>query len=236
MSTILICGDSWGRGEWNVECTEILHPGLELYLRDDGHTVINLSKGACSNLDCIYRINLWFERFNDIKVDTIIIFQTEYTRDIKHAEDNDWNVNTLAELSSLWIARFYYRLQEIAEKHKCKIKIIGGCSDTDFFDDMENDHPGCEIVCQSLVSLIIEDNPRPEIPVFSWYAKDSEKVLQKIKKNITNTEELILAINQGLDREWALRANPEWFYPDGKHPNRHGHRKLYGFLLDNLLL
>jgi lysophospholipase L1-like esterase len=28
--------------------------------------------------------------------------------------------------------------------------------------------------------------------------------------------------------------NPRWFWPDGTHPNHHGHKKLYEFLKEDI--
>ena len=119
MANILICGDSWGCGEWNVTCTEILHTGLEAYLSHDGHSVTNISKGGVSNLDRYNRLSMWFERFGSTGIDTVFVFQTEYTRDFKHSVDSDWNVKVIADLAAQWIERFYMRLSELSQQYNC---------------------------------------------------------------------------------------------------------------------
>jgi hypothetical protein len=226
MANILICGDSWGCGEWNVTCTEVNHTGLEQYLVDSGHTVYNISKGGCSNLDSVNRIKSWLER--NSKVDSIFVFQTEYTRDAKHHAD--WQIISLEDLAGQWIENFYARLSEIAQEHNCNIYIIGGASDTAYFENMSQDYPGCHIVCQSLTNLIINDNSSVSDPVFSWYGKATHPLLELVKKKLNSPEELLKAINLGFERESELRENPQWFFPDGIHPNRQAHRKLYNFL------
>jgi len=233
MARILICGDSWGCGEWNVECTEVLHPGLEQYLRDAGHLVDNISKGGCSNLDSVARMQLWFERFG--RVDIVFVFQTEYSRDFKHHSTENWNVNSVNDLSSQWVENFYFRLSDLAQQYQCKINILGGASDTMWFDTMwfdamDNDYHGCNIACQSLTNLLVNNDSRIKDPVFSWYCNSTESLLDRLKKQLNNTDELFAVINQGFERESLLKENPNWFYPDGKHPNRHGHQKLYNFL------
>jgi hypothetical protein len=227
MSKILICGDSWGCGEWNIDCTKTLHSGLEQYLKDAGHNVVNISRGGCSNLDSVARIKLWIERFG--QVDSIFVFQTEYSRDFKHHSTESWNASSIEDLSSQWVENFYFRLSSLAQKHQCTINIIGGASDTVWFDNMDNDYPGCNIVCQSLTNLLINNDSRIADPVFSWYDSKTEPLLARVKTQL-NTGKLLSVINLGFERESALKENPQWFYPDGKHPNRQGHQKLYNFL------
>ena len=227
MTRILICGDSWGCGEWNVECTNVLHPGLDQCLKDAGHLVDNISKGGCSNLDSAARIRTWFERFG--RVDSVFVFQTEYSRDFKHHSAETWNASSIKDLSGQWVENFYFRLSELAQEYQCRINIIGGASDTVWFDNMGNDYPGCNIACQSLTNLLINDDSRILDPVFSWYGSTTESLLARVKTQL-NTDELLSVINLGFERESVLKENPQWFYPDGKHPNRQGHQKLYNFL------
>lgn len=239
--TILIAGDSWGCGEWNIACTEILHKGLEQYLIDDGYCVFNVSKPSISNLDIINRINQWYDRFEDIKIEKIFVFQTEFTRDFKHDimqqmyGANDWSIKTVDDLASTWVERFYFRLSEIAQEKKCKIYLLGGASDTMWFDNMENDYPGCSIACQSVTNLILEKNPKIEVPVFSWFTKNTEELVKKLKK-IVSAEDILNQINLGIERESLLEENPNFFFPDGIHPNRTGHKILYDFLKEQQLL
>jgi lysophospholipase L1-like esterase len=232
MSQILIAGDSWGCGEWNVECTEILHAGLEFYLQQDGHTVVNISKGGCSNLDIVHRLSTWLERYNSQQLDTVFIFQTEYTRDYKHfCNENDWQkITSLQELTDRWIERIYSRLSSIAQQYKLKIYIIGGCSDTKFFDNMQQDYPGCEIACQSLTNFLINNDPVIKTPVHSWYTKSTEDLIERVKLLTNDTAGILNELTNGFERESLIREHPDLFYPDGKHPNRIGYQKLYEFL------
>jgi hypothetical protein len=236
MANILICGDSWGCGEWNVTCTEVTHPGLEQYLINDGHTVFNISKGGCSNLDIFHRLKIWFERFGDQTVDLVLVFQTEYTRDFKHSIDTDWNIQQFSDLASCWIERFYMRLAELAQDQRCAIKIIGGCSDSMWFDHMPTDYPGCEIVCQSMTNLLVNGDHRIEEPVFSWFTKNTEGLVTTARQKGIDIKNILTMIDQGFEREALLKANPELFFPDGKHPNRQAHGLLYDFLLHKSII
>lgn len=240
---ILIAGDSWGRGEWNTDCTGILHAGISQYLTDDGHLVENLSHGGLSNLDIVNRIKNRFDRYNDFEIpDIIMIFQTEYCRDFKHdvmqthSGSKDWvGLEQVQDLIGRWVERFYMRLSEISTEFKVPIKIIGGCSDTMHFDNMSEDYPGCDIVCQSTTNLIVTGDHRVSTPVFSWYTKNTADLVKKIKANLPPRaiQTLMDDMDRGFQRECLLKENPEFFWPDGRHPNRQGHQILFNWLKDS---
>lgn len=235
---ILIVGDSWGIGEWNPECTKILHHGLTYYLNQDEHTVTNISHGGISNLDIVNRLNHYFNRCQELP-DLVLVFQTEYSRDYKHknmqedfgSKDFD-NIKKLEDLRNKWIERFYFRLSEISKKFSLPIKIIGGCSDAMNFDDMSKDYFGCHIVCQSFTNLVLNGNHKTQTPVYSWYTNKSKPLVEELKKILPtdSIEGLLDDISLGFERENIVRENPELFYPDGVHPNRHSHRILFDFL------
>jgi len=242
----MIAGDSWGCGEWNLGCSNLLHLGLQQNLIEDGHQVCNISKGGISNLDMIYRLSAYFERLDQQLPDLILVFQTEYCRDFKHDVmqtdffgSDDWkDVKEIAHLRNRYIERFYFRLSEISMQISVPIKIIGGCSDTMHFDDMSKDYLGCDIACQSLTNLILSGNDRISNPVFSWYGKAAINFVKKIH-GVLSTKSLVDfldEIDRGFERECLLKEHPEFFYPDGKHPNRVGHKILFDFLKSQKIL
>jgi hypothetical protein len=243
-SHILIAGDSWGRGEWNLECTTVLHSGLQHYLENDGYTVTNISKGGNSNLDTVDRLSHYLDHYSTQLPDLTLVFQTEYTRDFKHhAMQQDFgsadfsHIKTIDDLIGCWIERFYMRLSELSVRCQVPIFIIGGCSDTMAFDNMNLDYPGCTIACQSMVNLIIEGCASISSPVFSWYNSDTEALVTKVRTVIDtkNADEILKEIDKGYERCCLLKENPEYFYPDGKHPNKLAHRILYDYLQTHYL-
>ena len=240
----LIAGDSWGCGEWELvdkNCV-LSHPGLEQYLKDEGLDVINLSKGGSSNFDTVTRLSSWFDRFSDDPISGIFVFQTEYTRDYKHYRmqadhgADAWNIKKFSDLSDKWIGRFYVRLSEIAQNYQCKIYLIGGISDTLWVNNMDSVYPGCHILCQSLTNLLLYNEHRIASPVLSWYSKNDENLLNRVKPLIKDTKQMLKAITMGFERESLLRENPDLFYPDGIHPNRQGHKMLFDFIKNQNLL
>lgn len=238
---IIIVGDSWGCGEWRAQGADytVLHSGLEEYLRQDGHQVINLSQGGISNLDIYHRLKNHLLRFPDHCDTKIFVFQTDYTRDSKHAAMqcdfgvDDWNnIQSIHDFSSRWVERFYLRLSELSITYALQTFIIGGCSDTIWFDNMPEDYPGLNIACQSMTNLLVTGNSRITRPVFSWYTAQCEDLVKTVKIQIPpeNLASLVDDLTHGASRESTLLEHPQWFYPDGKHPNRFGHKKLYDYL------
>lgn len=83
-----------------------------------------------------------------------------------------------------------------------------------------------------MVHLVINDNPRTDHPVYSWYGVKTEKTVMKLKSILVpnEVEVLIDLMDQGFRRQSLIFEHPKWFWPDGVHPNRLAHRKLYDFL------
>ena len=240
----LIAGDSWGCGEWDKDCTHNPHRGLEQYLVEDGHQVTNLSNQGISNHDIYQRIDAYFRRNTTHTIDAVFVFQTEYNRDYKHSDgwENELHAQDWAELvepediAMRWISRFYKNLSNIFQKYNCAIYIIGGHSDTLWFDNMSDHYPGCEIVCQSMTNLILNGNHCVDQPVLSFYEQKTEELVKRVKSKLDDTdklERLMTLIDQGYQREMLLRENPNYFYPDGIHPNRLGFKILYNYLKES---
>jgi hypothetical protein len=242
----MLAGDSWGRGEWDPTCSVILHSGLEKYLKESGHIVLNICIGGISNQDIVNRISNYLQRSSRLLPELILVFQTEYTRDFKHNkmqtdffDSQDWtNLTNIQDLQNCWVERFYLQLCKIATMFSIPIKIIGGCSDTKFFDNMENDYPGCDIVCQSFTNLILNGQHTILNPVFSWYTQSAKNLIQKLYKVLppASIDDLLNEMDRGFERECSLAENPDFFYPDGKHPNRIGHQILFDFLMSKKIL
>jgi hypothetical protein len=222
----LVAGDSWGVGEW-ANPHQVLHGGLAQYFKDAGHDVTNVSHGGISNLDIVNRIEIFFDRHPGLTVDRVFVFQTEYHRDYKHwytHNTTDWD-----NIESCWIERFYHKLSELAVRHNFQTYLIGGCSDTIWFDDMSTDYPNCHVACQSLVNLICNQDHRINNPVHSWYAKSALEFVKELQQRGIDR---IAAMELGFQREAQVREHPEFFYPDGVHPNQRGHLVLYNYLLN----
>jgi len=237
----LISGDSWSVGEWKNSQTGgiIQHAGLAQYLHDHGHHVINVGQSSSSNRESVLRLNSFF--FNNQHLLSgselqVVVFQTEWIRDFAYMdkEDEDY-YNQPAALIHRLISRFYYDLSALAERYKVKCYLIGGAGDALVIDDFSTIYRGVEVVCQSMVNLLVNGQDTTQDPVFAlWsYTNKGEDFLKLFKKHATQEDQanaLLDEITKGQDRTEVLYKNPELFYPDGTHPNRHAHRLLFDFL------
>lgn len=235
---IIVIGASWACGEWkapgSVEQPSIVHRGLIQYVEDSGRSVVDLTHAGMSNSRIVQQLKLWFDQNSGVKPDDIIVFQSDYSAEKHHAPDSDYDlIDDPYSLSRLWLDRFYQQLSDVAQKNHCTITLIGGGVDTLWFDDWESRYPGLKIGCQSMVNLILTGNHRIAVPVFSWCTQHSEDLVERIKAQMLTGQmpALLDMITNGHNRENTVHAAREYFWPDGCHPNRLGHRMLYDFLV-----
>ena len=259
MKQIIITGDSWGVGEWSVN-KEILHNGIAQYFVEDGVDVINLSQGGASNKIVAEHLKNFLKANKHQKLVAIIIFQTEWTRDdsIETAQvffekssslprntplydefldiNSSGTPNRFTAAQNKVMSRYYYSLSAISQDYNIPVYVIGGASDTIWLDKFNQEYPGVSILCQSLTNLIMNNNHRIDSPVYTVYGPKHETDIALIK-NKASTEEfssVLDAVDRGKDRYNLWKNNREWFYPDGVHPNRKGHKILYDFVKHNL--
>ena len=236
MKQIIITGDSWGVGEWSVT-GEILHNGIAQYFVNDGVDVINLSQGAASNTSVSHHLKNFLNANKHQKPAAIIIFQTEWTRDgsiVLDINSSDTTNRFIAAQDKV-MSRYYYQLSAISQDYNIPVYVIGGASDTTWLDKFTQEYPGVSILCQSLSNLIMHNNHRIDSPVYSIYGARHETDIALIKKEASTKEfgSVLDAVDRGKDRYNLWKNNREWFYPDGSHPNRKGHKILYDFVKHN---
>lgn len=240
---ILICGDSWGLGE--LETPKILHPGLAGYLREQGHLVVNVSRAAGSNWLSLYRMREFLTNgsISCMKqpLELILAIQTEWPRDYEIRQEiatpEGW-INQVwcrddyhAELHAQAMSRWYYALSDLAQEHRVRIGVIGGLSDTIWIDRFEQEYPGVFLACQSWVNLCLTGNHRTNDPVH-WVGP-TKLMIETFRRRSTGADalEVMLAhLEQAEQRVALMAAHPEWFYPDGSHPNRRAHLLITEFL------
>jgi hypothetical protein len=247
---LLIAGDSWGLGEWSfpdrsksmIRC--VTHSGLAQYIHESGQTIINLSKPGGSNFESTDSVsNFLFANQNLLltkeKISAILVFQTEWTRDCTNSELlNQPNLNfDYPLIAQQNISKFYYNLSDISKLYNVPVYVIGGCSDAICLDKFSIEYPGVDIICQSLVNLLVTNDHRIADPVYSFFLGEMcESFIVNIKKNSTNSalELLLNDIDKGKNRLNLFKEYPEYFRPDGGHANRFGHKILFEFLQDSL--
>jgi hypothetical protein len=248
---IVIAGDSWGCGEWKD--TKRTHTGLEQYLCDDNHDVINISMPSASPGNILSRLSLLLEVLTTThqieNITHVFVFQTEWVRDFRLSmmpEVNDlvrrkeypkFVIPTWfdATISGVLISRWYYRLVELTKKYNIRIGLIGGCSDTLSPEIVKNEYPNLYVACQSLTNLCIYNQHILDNPVF-LASSDSDDFLDHCKKQYGSINYIVELLESALQRYQAWDDHPEWFKPDGIHANRHSHFKLYTYLKEQFNL
>ena len=226
---IVIAGDSWGCGEWHD--LNLTHGVLAQYLLEDNHNVINLSVHGSSNWEIYERLDLFFKsgipKYLKESIELVLVFQTEWIRDLSLNKLSCGKEHARTNAIACW----QYRLSEVAVKNNVKIGLIGGCSDTVYFDYFEKEHPGVFIACQSFTNLCAGNNDRVDDPTF--FVRPDNDVLKKLGahyKKYSSIDLLSDDIDRGISRDKIWKIHPKWFYPDGNHANRHAHKKLYDYL------
>lgn len=235
---ILLAGDSWGAGAWGNNMN-LIHGGLAQYLYEDRHQVVNLSHPGgwngltFSKLETFLKLN----SFNLDSISHIFVFQTEWLRDIQKqkllslASDDDFEID-YQTLKDRIISRFYYSLSNIGKIYNKKIYIIGGASDTLWFDCFSIEYPNLEIVCQSFTNLLINNCHRCDTPTTMVGGLQHVEVINDIKNMYIKKDivKLLDDIDLGSKRFNIFKENKKFFFPDLTHPNQESHKILFDYL------
>lgn len=213
---ILISGDSWGCGEWRTADDPngqgINHKGLEQYLLEDNHTVQNISQGGYSLYDILQNLN-----FQNEKYDYVFVFVTDAHR--------------LWDTKNFWIPSYTYQDYLLRYENYVKafvnqldqldigpIKLIGGLTKCKL---EYTKNTNIEIAIPSIFELLTEKN---------HYDMCFHEHYQTLNTKNINKETLDKVYEQTKILD-DLFINPI-FHPDGRHPNRQGHYKIYKTLCD----
>lgn len=249
---ILIAGDSWGCGAWDQDPVTghpvVYHRGLEQYLHNDGHKVINISYPGGSNESTVEQLErylygytqsppLWY---ND-PILQIFVFQTEWWRGksdfrpgqgkqlVLRPEIVEWfELNEIYDDQKI-ISHYYNNLSHISQKYHIPIWIIGGCVDTIWLDQFEDEYSGLHIACQSFTNLLVNDNHRVENATCTW-KMPVEYLVNAKQKNNAELIEYVLNMSDLADQRCdTFTLNKDWF-PDNGHASHLGHKKLFDYL------
>jgi len=216
---ILIAGDSMAMGEWNPVWqgpeNQILHKGLEQYLLDEGHDVINESRPG----DSLKKIFLSLQEHKQI-FDYVFVFVVEPNNAID--DDKFWNTEyTYEDYYDRHKEAIRYFVQCLYTLNIGPIKLIGGsakCLD-EYIKGTD-----IEIAIPSIIELLIPNIEQYDM-AFSYHLKYIDN---KVPANVVDK---VYEQAQIFDNVFA---NPI-MYPDGKHPNREGHYKIYQVLKNKYL-
>jgi hypothetical protein len=215
---ICIAGDSWGCGEWGKNAQKeytVLHRGLEQYLRDRGHTVDNLSEGSISNKESIGRV-----MSNEKLYDFTLWFQTDPLRDLRPYDifkEQHLTHKQLVNLSNDLLNESYSRLTK-------PVLCIGGCSKLNL--NLMSNYTNLYPLIASVPEMLIPKFKHPRLWQSDWAAL--------VDRQFDGDSLRRLAADK--QRQDRLFAETELFWPDGRHPNRQGHKVLCDYICNKLSL
>ena len=213
---ILLAGDSWACGEWTEYDHEPkikdfptglfqgrwwqnTHPGLAFYLEQDGHSVINLGQGGSSNRITVERLRYSLDickKFNH-QIDSIFVFQTEWSRDFNFFPGNPssqslLNVNIPDHIIFGAAGHDMNPADNFLEKFNITgPRQLGQCLSNYFYKQLSAlcqqynvsinliggcaetnssvDFPGLNIACQSVTNLLINQDSTIALPIQDMY-------------------------------------------------------------------
>jgi hypothetical protein len=219
---ILIGGDSWGCGEWAETATGygIRHRGLEQYLIDDNVYVVNVARGGQSNSSSIEQVINQLDLQGSDFFDTIIWFQTDPIRDLSpYSNFSTTFVDYFALMnkSNELLHNSYQQLNQLGVNIVC----IGGCSKLlPEITEYKNLNP----IIPSMIEFLEPALTAPDLWHSDWINCVNGVDIDFVDK---------LLVQKKLQN--AL-GDYKIFQPDGGHANRYGHRMLYDYLKNQILI
>jgi len=212
---ILIAGDSWGCGEWTYyydnHTHKVTHKGLEHFLLNDNHQVKNISIPGGSLRQIHKVLKQQKETF-----DLVFVFVTDTFRNLRNK--NIWNIylseDDLIKSQEDAILDFAKKLNKLSIG---QIYLLGGLC------KVEQKHianTGLKIGISSILELLLPEEEQMKYNMFECFPYLTHKnVNKKLLSDVYKQNEV-----------WDnLRSKPI-MNPDGGHPNRDGHFKIYEYV------
>lgn len=219
---ILIGGDSWGVREWSD--SEEIHRGMWQYFEEDGHTVTMAAiPGECNGITTNHLNNILSNP--TIHYDYIFWFQSDPLRDLRPYDDFGESLKTYEDLiikSDELIDKTYSFLNSIGKKIYC----IGGCSKLNM--ELIKKYNNLHSLIESVTEFILPTYTHSKLWHSDW--------INHVEKLEMTSIDLLLKdkLNQDSLADIEIPEHKEYFWPDGGHPNRNGHRVLYDFIINSL--
>lgn len=234
----IVIGSSWASGEWDWDPEhgkKIIHRGLQQWLIDQGHEVIDLSRAGTGNIDSARRLIFNIQRDNIQNVSAVIAFFTDFIKDWHQANSTDIShYNTINQVGEKFAQEYYQLLGEAAGLLDTQAIVVG--SDVDVIPAPMPTN--VQIGCQSFVNLCCNDAPDVDVPVLSMFDRTTVDLIRQLHQhaNAGHLEDLLDHVDRGIARSNLLANTQQWFWPDGIHANRQAHYKLLRFLQQNRYL
>ena len=231
---IAIFGDSFANGETDGE-QKLAHLGLTQYLTDDGHLVVNFSRQGNTNGGVTTDYPFHLRQNEHLKFDIALVFQTETTRETQEWIDNIKSGKSVNDIDVHMIKNDYGKLLESQEYFGVPIYLIGGTVDTLSPEVIKE--CGLKSACQSVVNLVLTGEHTIEEPTLSFvFPLPAYDILDECEGLIDDKEYFLKIEKKGNDRYKLMLDNPEYFYPDGVHPNRKAYKILFNHLKESNII
>jgi hypothetical protein len=220
---VLISGDSWSQGEWEQidGCATVTHGGISQYLQDDGHDVVNVGRGGFNNIESM---NSMLEVLDD-SFEHFILFFTDPLRQATSEEIKAVIPQDIIE------SHFDYILEQFkyikSQYPNIIITVIGGCAKFTKVSEL------IDLIIPSINELLIPTfNDTHFMDSVEWrkfFDLHYRKFTQEQK--VAWTEVIVKT-----SHKFSLwHENPEFFWPDGYHTNKKGHKFLYDHIINEWL-
>lgn len=228
-------------GEWGLnlvenlvndpKCLMLTHRGLEHFFKENGHDVVNISKGGGSN----YLNTKKFENVLKENYDYIFWFQTDFLRDdrifiTRPSKKVSWEdaKNAKKEYYTKWYSKL--------NSYNKKIYLLGGANriDINLVLEFKNIIP---IIPCIFDFLIPQTNIENDILFGGWVV---QKEFSRSGKPEFVSNELDTALLEKIVKVNEINLKDKninfarLFWPDGKHPNRLGHKIIFDYLCEQL--
>ena len=231
---IAIFGDSFANGE-TADIPKLNHLGLTQYLFDDGHFVVNFSRQGNTNNGVIEDYPFHIRQNEHLKFDIALVFETESSR-----STSDW-INyiksgmSVKSVDTHMSKKYYEELLTQQKQFGVPIYLIGGTADTLSPEVIKE--CGLKSACQSLVNLVLTGEHLIKEPILSFvFPLPAYDILDECEGLIDDKEYFLKIEKMGNDRYQLMLDNPEYFYPDGVHPNRKAYKILFNHLKESNII
>ena len=231
---IAIFGDSFANGE-TADIPKLNHLGLTQYLFDDGHFVVNFSRQGNTNNGVIEDYPFHIRQNEHLKFDIALVFETESSR-----STSDW-INyiksgmSVKSVDTHMSKKYYEELLTQQKQFGVPIYLIGGTTDTLSPEVIKE--CGLKSACQSLVNLVLTGEHLIKEPILSFvFPLPAYDILDECEDLIDDKEYFLKIEKMGNDRYQLMLDNPEYFYPDGVHPNRKAYKILFNHLKESNII
>ena len=231
---IAIFGDSFANGE-TADIPKLNHLGLTQYLFDDGHFVVNFSRQGNTNNGVIEDYPFHIRQNEHLKFDIALVFETESSR-----STSDW-INyiksgmSVKSVDTHMSKDYYEKLLTQQKQFGVPIYLIGGTTDTLSPEVIKE--CGLKSACQSVVNLVLTGEHLIKEPILSFvFPLPAYDILDECEDLIDDKEYFLKIEKMGNDRYQLMLDNPEYFYPDGVHPNRKAYKILFNHLKESNII